>query len=64
MSVVVNAHEQLLVTVTSVVFSNEFSEIGTQFLIISGYGERKLSIDRNDPHIMMVRLSKFLLLPK
>lgn len=64
MSVVVNAHEQLLVTVTSVAFSNECSEIGTQFLIISGYGERKLSIDRNDPRIMMVRLSKFLLLPK
>jgi len=64
MSVVVNAHEQLLITVTSVVFSSECSEIGTQFLIISGYGERKLSIDRNDPRIMMVRLSKFLLLPK
>lgn len=64
MSVVVNAHEQLLITVTSVVFSNECSEIGTQFFIISGYGERKLSIDRNGPLIMIVRLSKFLRLPK
>ena len=41
MSVVVNAHEQLLITVTSVVFSSECSEIGTQFLIISGYGGKE-----------------------
>ena len=64
MSTVVNTHEQLLVTVTSVVFFNEFSEIGTQFLTIFDYGKMELSFDCNDPHIMIVRVSKFHLLLK
>ena len=58
MSVVESTHEQSLVTEASVVFfpTNMLKSV-LLFLVKLGYGEMDLSLDCNDPHTMMVRVT-------